>query len=155
MASASTTARPLSLLLGFVAAAIAVVTVHQSIIHLLALYKVLPNAQAWSMRPVAPYGVPQIVNSVFWGGLWGVLFATIWPKLPGGTLWLRGLIFGWLIAVLSNWILVPLVKGVILKMPNNFFFGGFDPLRMLATALILSGFGLTLGLVYGLMAGRS
>jgi hypothetical protein len=155
MASRSPQVSANALLLGFVAAAIAVVTVHQAIVYLLALYKFLPaSSQAWSMRPIAPFDVPQIVNSIFWGGLWGALFAVIWPKIPGGAMWLRGLIFGLAVAVVSNWILVPLIKGVLLKQPNQLFFGGFDPMRMLATILILGGFGLTLGLVYGLLTNR-
>jgi hypothetical protein len=145
-----------SLLLGFIAAALAVVTVHQVIVYVLAMYKFLPaTSVAWSMKPLAPFGVPQIVNSMFWGGLWGALFAVIWPKLPGGAMWLRGLIYGWLIVIFSNWMLVPFIKGVLLKQPNQLFFGGGDPARMLATLAILSGFGLTLGLLYGLMRPRA
>jgi hypothetical protein len=145
-----------SLLLGFIAAALAVVTVHQAIVYVLALYKFLPaTSVAWSMKPLAPLGVPQISNSMFWGGLWGSLFAVIWPKLPGGSMWLRGLIYGWLIVIFSNWMVVPFIKGVLLKQPNQFFFGGGDTTRMLATLAILSGFGLTLGLLYGLMRQRA
>jgi hypothetical protein len=156
MASGSSNISPASLLLGFVAAAIAVVTVHQAIVYVLGMYKFLPPAvQAWSMRPVPPYDVPQIVNSIFWGGLWGALFAAIWPQLPGGAMWLRGLIFGLLVALFSNWMLLPFIKGTLLKLPNQAFFAGFDPTRMLATVLILGGFGLTLGLVYGLLRNRS
>jgi hypothetical protein len=152
----SSNVSPVSLLLGFVAAAVAVVTVHQAIVYVLGMYKFLPaTSQAWSMRPIPPYGVPQIVNSIFWGGLWGALFAAVWQKLPGGAMWLRGLIFGLLVALFSNWMLVPLIKGVLLKQPNQPFFGGFDPTRMVATVLILGGFGLTLGLVYGLLRDRS
>jgi hypothetical protein len=158
-----------SLLLGFLAAAIAVVTVHQAIVHVLILSKFLPStSQAWSMQEIKTTpafvtavfqaigfkGLPQIVNSVFWGGLWGVVFAAVWRRLPGGAMWLRGLIFGLLVALISNWILVPFIKGVLFKVPNQPFFGNFDPNRMLATALILAGFGLTLGLVYGLLHSR-
>jgi hypothetical protein len=144
-----------SLLLGFVAAAIAVVTVHQAIVYLLAANKLLPaTSVAWSMRPVAPWGVPQLVNGMFWGGLWGALFAAVWPRLPGGAMWLRGLVFGLLVAILSNWMLVPFVKGTLFKVPNQVFFGGFDPARMLPTLAIMLGFGATLGLVFGLLRGR-
>ena len=147
---------PTALLLGFVAAAIAVLTVHQSIVYVLAAAKMLPaTSQAWSMASIAPFGIPKIANDVFWGGLWGALFAMVWPKIPGGAMWLRGLIFGLLVALLSNWILVPFVKGTLLKFPNQAFFGGFDSTRMLATLLILGGFGLTTGLIYGIMRGRT
>ena len=39
-------------------------------------------------------GVPQIVSDIFWGGLWGVLFALISDKVPGENLTVKGLIFG-------------------------------------------------------------
>ncbi len=147
---------PTAIILGFVAAAIAVLTVHQSIVYGLAYAKVLPaSSQAWSMASVQPYGVPKIVNDVFWGGMWGVLFSIIWPKLPGGAMWLRGLLFGLLIALISNWMLVPFIKGTLLKLPNQAYFAGFDPTRMMATLLILGGFGLTTGLIYAVLRGRN
>jgi hypothetical protein len=155
MAMTRTTVSPAALAMGFIAAAIAVVTVHQAIVYGLVQGKFLPaTSQAWSVRPVPPYGVPAIANSVFWGGLWGMLFAAVWPKLPGGAMWVRGLIFGLLMVVFSNWLLVPFVKGVLFKIPNQPFFGGLDPSRMLATALIVGGFGLTLGLIYGMLQKR-
>ncbi len=146
----------MSLILGFIAAAIAVLTVHQSIVYGLISAKFLPaTSQAWSMAAIAPFGVPKILNDVFWGGLWGSLFAVVWPRLPGGTMWLRGLIFGCIIALVSNWTLLPFIRGTLLGMPRQVYFAGFDPARMGATLLILGGFGLATGLIYGLMRGRS
>ncbi len=156
MAAHTTSLSPASLAIGFVAAAIAVVTVHQSIIYGLASAKILPaSARAWSMAAVPPYGVPKIVNDIFWGGLWGALFAAIWPKLPGGAMWLRGLIFGLLIALFSSWTLLPFIKGTIFKLPNQTYFAGFDPTRMIATLVIVGGFGLATGLIYSVLRGRS
>jgi hypothetical protein len=156
MPMSGTRVAPSSLLLGFVAAAIAVLTVHQAIVFLLATYKLLPpTSVAWSMKPFGPFGVPQIFNSMFWGGLWGALFSVVWPKLPGGAMWLRGLIFGMLIALFSNWMLVPFVKGVVFGMPNQAYFAGFVPARMLTNLGIQAGFGAALGLLYGLMRGRA
>ena len=146
----------MSLILGFIAAAIAVLTVHQAIVYGLVGAKVLPpTSQPWSTAAVGPLGIPKILNDVFWGGLWGALFAAIWPKLPGGSMWLRGLIFGWIIAVVSNWILLPFIRGTLLSMPRQDYFASFDPTRMGATLLILGGFGLATGLIYGLLRGRS
>jgi hypothetical protein len=144
---------PVNLLLGFAAAALAVLTVHQSIVYGLGLYK-LSTSVPWSLKPFGPFNVPQLVNSMFWGGLWGALFAAVWPKLPGGAMWLRGLFFGLLIAVISNWMLVPFVKGTLFKMPNQVFFAGGVPERMAVTMLIQAGFGSALGLIYGLLRGR-
>ena len=142
------------MVLGFIAAAIAVVTVHQLIIYVLALTGLI-RAAAWSLQSVPPWGVPRLVNGMFWGGLWGALFALLYERLPGGTAWLKGLIYGLLIVVVSNWILLPLIKGQIFGQPNQVLFGGWNPLRMLATVLILGGFGITLGVIYRLMASRN
>ncbi|NJO33911.1 MAG: hypothetical protein HC869_12980 [Rhodospirillales bacterium] len=75
----------------------------------------------------------------------------IYEQLPGGTAWLKGLIYGLLIVVVSNWILLPLIKGQIFGQPNQVLFGGWNPQRMAATAIILGAFGLALGAIYGLM----
>jgi hypothetical protein len=47
---------------------------------------------------------------------------------------------------------VPLVKGQLLGLPNQELFGGFDPQRMLNSALIVCSYGLGLGIIYGLIA---
>lgn len=141
---------------GFLAGALAVVTAHEAAIYILSTAKFLPpTAQAWSIAAQPPFGVPNIVNKMFWGGLLGSLFAVVWPMLPGGALWLRGLIYGALVVVFSNWLLVPFVKGTLFKMPNQALFGGLVPSRMIITAIILTTFGLALGLIFGLLRNRS
>ena len=76
---------------------------------------------------IPPWGVPRLVNNIFWGGLWGALFALIYEWIPGGMSWLKGLIFGLLIVVVSNWILLPLIKGQVFGQANQVLFGGWDP----------------------------
>ena len=68
-----------SLVLGFVAGAIAVVTAHEIINYILHYFDIFPRVP-WSMTPAAMTGVPQIVSDAFWGGLWGVLFVLISDK---------------------------------------------------------------------------
>ena len=66
------------IVLGFIAAAISVVVVHEGIIYLLNAGGYIPS-RGWSMTPaIPPWGVPRLVNNVFWGGLWGVLFALVY-----------------------------------------------------------------------------
>ena len=140
------------IVLGFIAAAISVLIVHQGIIYLLTAGGFIPG-RPWSMTlTIPPYGVPYLVNSVFWGGLWGVLFALLYNWIPGGMAWLKGLIFGLFIVVVSNWILLPLIKGQVFGIPNQALFAGYNPTRMLIGALIVGGFGLGTGLIYGLIA---
>jgi hypothetical protein len=140
--------------LGFIAAAVSVVIVHEGIIYLLNAAGYIPS-RGWSMTPaIPPWGIPRLVNNVFWGGLWGILFALVYDRIPGGMAWLKGLIFGIFIAVVSNWILLPLIKGQVfgITRPPQVLFGGFDPTRMLVVLLIVGGFGLGLGIIYGLFA---
>lgn len=142
------------IVLGFIAAAIAVVTVHEGIIYVLTQSGLI-RGTPWGMQPIAPWGVPRLVNNIFWGGLWGVLFALIYEQLPGGMAWLKGLVYGLLIVVFSNWLLLPLIKGQLFGQPNQVLFSGWDPRRMLAVVLIVGGFGLALGVIYSLMRPRA
>lgn len=130
------------------------VIVHQGIIYLLTTAG-LVKGTPWSLAPVAPFGVPQIVNSIFWGGLWGALYGVIHDMLPGGSDWLKGLIYGLAIVVVSNWIAIPLIKGILLGQKDQAFFAGFDPSRMLAGVLILGGFGIATALIYRMLVERS
>jgi len=138
------------IVLGFIAAAIAVAVVHEGIIYGLTQAGWIRGA-AWGMQPIPPWGVPRLFNNIFWGGLWGALFALLYDWLPGGMAWLKGLIYGLLIVVVSNWILLPLVKGQIFGQPNQVLFSAWDPWRMLIVAIIVGGYGLALGIIYGLI----
>jgi hypothetical protein len=148
-------AAPLRVVLGFIAAAIAVLTFHEGVIYLLGMAGYIPN-RAWSMTPqIPPWGVPRLLNNVFWGGLWGVLFALVYRWVPGGVAWVKGLIFGLFIVVVSNWTLLPLIKGGVFGQPGQVMFGGWDPQRMMISIAIVGGFGLGLGIIYGLIRPRS
>jgi hypothetical protein len=142
------------IVMGFIAAAISVVVVHEGIIYLLNAGGYIPT-HGWSMTPaIPPWGVPRLVNNIFWGGLWGALFGLIYAWIPGGMAWLKGLIFGLLIVVVSNWILLPLIKGQVFGQANQVLFGGWNTTRMLIVAVIVGGFGLGLGIIYGLIGPR-
>jgi hypothetical protein len=139
---------PKDLLMGFIAGAIAVATAHEIINWLLLQAGLFPRVP-WSMQPAATTGVPQIVSDMFWGGLWGVLFAAIQDRIPGGSLWLKGLIFGLIgPALIGVFILVPLLTG---RFP--LFFGG-DPKLIISVLLILAGFGAAMGWLYGVLTSR-
>jgi hypothetical protein len=130
---------------GFVAGAIAVVTVHEIIDFILHATVGFPRVP-WSMEPAATTGVPQIVSDVFWGGLWGILFALISDKIPGGSLTVKGLIFGIVgPAILGVFILVPLITG---RFP---LFFGFDLKLLACVLLILAGFGAAMGWIDGFL----
>lgn len=131
---------------GFVAAAIAVLVAHQVMVLVLHLAGLIPNAP-YSFRPNA-WGVPVIINSLFWGGLWGVAFAFFAHRLPGDT-WLKGLLAGLIGPLLiGNWIVLPLIRGQTM-------FAGFVPMRMLIGALIAGAFGIGWAYIYKAMRARA
>jgi len=136
------------LALGFIAGAIAVFTVHDLIRYVLYAMGLFPLAP-WSMQPSAVTGVPQVVSDMFWGGVWGVLFVLLAAWIPGGSLPIQGLIFGIVApAILGVFILVPLITG---RFP--LFFGG-DPKLLVSVLLILAGWGLATGWLYGFLASK-
>ncbi len=153
------------IIIGFLAGALAVLLAHQPIILGLKSIGMLPAAStAYNMLPLgnAPpalsnlfkgfgfAGWPILFNQLFWGGLLGSLFGLIHGKIPGGIMLIKGLIFGLLMVVLSNWMLVPFIKGQLFGFPNQNYFANFIPDRMLVAAIIQSGFGMATGVLYGL-----
>jgi hypothetical protein len=83
-------------LAAFAAGFLSVLIFHQGVWAILAAAGRTP-APAWDMRPVPPLGIPQVISSAFWGGIWGIVLALImlrstpmlgyWPSAIGlGTL---------------------------------------------------------------------
>jgi hypothetical protein len=144
------------LVLGFVAALLAVLVVHQPVILALASAKIIP-AVAYNMEPLknAPSAVasafagmglkgwPTLFNQMFWGGLWGVFYALTFARLPMAA-WVRGLLLGVFVTVASNWLLMPYLRGQPL-------FVGFDPIRMAVTAAIILPFGIATALLFAML----
>lgn len=126
--------------IGFVAAVIAVLVAHQVMVLVLHLIGWIPNAP-YSFRANA-WGVPVLINGMFWGGLWGVAFAFVAGKLPIEATWLKGVVLGLAGPLLiGNWIVLPLIRGQAM-------FAGFAGQRMLIGALIGAAFGAGWALIY-------
>lgn len=138
---------PGRLAFGFIAGAIAVVIAHQVMVLILYLTGYIPNPP-YSFR-ANPTGVPQTISNMFWGGLWGVLYALIVQAVPRGwPTWMKGLVFGLGVhVILGNWIVLALIRGLAT-------FGGWAPPRMLLGALIGTSFGLGVAYVYAALTGR-
>lgn len=160
------------LVIGFIAAMLSVLVFHQPIILLLSKIGLLPvTSVVYNMAPLANApavvantlkgfgltGWPILFNQLFWGGLWGVLFGAVHHRIPGGLMLIKGLIFGFLILLFSNWLLLPLIRGTLLGLPNQAYFanafagGAFDYMRLVPGLMIQGAFGIGLGLFYGLM----
>ena len=130
--------------LGFIAAAISVLTFHQGMVEVLHGLGLAPFS-AYSANPMPPFGVPLIVDLCFWGGLYGVVFGLLRPRftLP---LWLCGLILG-IIAALVGMFVVAAIKGMPIA-------NGWQAWPI-ARSLIINGFwGLGVGLILPLLLPR-
>ncbi len=139
-----------ALVIGFAAGALSVLVFHQGMVLILHLMKQTPNFP-WNTATFrgGPVPIPVIVNQMFWGGLWGVGFAAVGGLIPIAHNILRGVVYGLLGPyLLGNGILVPLFKG-------GPYFWGFQPPRMIISALIASAFGAGIAVFYRLLASRT
>lgn len=127
-----------TLMLGFAAGVLSVLVFHQGTVWLLHMAGQVP-AGPYGLRPIPPFGVPQIVNQCFWGGLWGVLIAVLLRRLRVPDL-LFGFLFGAVALGLTNWVVLPAIKG------GPFFVGG-DPRRLAITVAIVGAFGWGVALI--------
>ena len=131
------------IVLGFIAAVVSVLIVHQVIVYALGMYG-LTRSVPWSMRPLG-YGwfpwVPTIVNSAFWGGLWGILAAFVVPRLPGALSGVLGwVLFAAIIVTLVNWFVVLPIKGAPMG-------GGFRMPGVVVVPIVYGFWGLGMWLI--------
>jgi hypothetical protein len=134
-------------LLGFIAAAISVLIFHQAMweaLHVLDLPG-LKMPPPYPMDPVAPFGVPRILNLCFWGGLYGIVFGLLLPRMTA-PLWLCGLVLG-IIAALVGLLVVPAIK----HLPIG---AGWVPLSWVRSFLINGFWGIGVGIILPMMMRR-
>lgn len=72
----------LELGVGFAAGFLAVLVFHQLTIAAMAAMGLLQSAGVYRVDPYGPLGVPRVVNTAFWGGVWGVVLAAARLALP-------------------------------------------------------------------------
>ncbi|WP_158927198.1 hypothetical protein [Acidisphaera sp. S103] len=134
-------------ILGFIAAAISVLTFHQAMweaLHVLNLPG-LAMPPPYPTKAVPPLGVPLILDLCFWGGLYGIVFGLLLPRMTA-PLWLCGLILG-IIAALVGLLVVPAIKGLPIG-------AGWVPLSWLRSFLINGFWGIGVGIILPLMVRR-
>jgi hypothetical protein len=137
--NASSIARDLAF--GFIAGALAVAIFHQIMLLILAKAGMI-SGTPYSLRPIPPYNVPAVINTMFWGGIWGVVYAALVDRLAANwPFWLGGLVFGAIVPVLVGWFVVAPIKGLPLA-------AGFVPPDMLASVLINAFWGLGTAIIY-------
>lgn len=97
-------------IIGFLGGAIGVLLFHQVVVLILHLAGAVPFAP-YSFKPTIPLGVPQVLSSAFWGGLWGIALAFLMDRLSGADrLWVA-LLFGALLPTLVAAVIVTPLKG--------------------------------------------
>ena len=136
---------PMRAFLGFIAAAIAVLTFHQGMVAVLHAMGGLASAP-YRTTPVRPFGVPLIVDLCFWGGLYGAVFGLLLPRLTA-PLWLCGIILGIAAALVGMFIVAP-IKG-------NAIAQGWHAWPMARSVLINGFWGLGVGLILPLLMPRA
>ena len=138
---------PMRALLGFIAAVISVLIFHQGMwaaLHTLALPG-LAMPPPYPIDPIPPWGIPRIINLCFWGGLYGIVFGLILPRLTA-PLWLCGLGLG-VIAALVGILVVPAVKGLPIG-------SGWILLNWVRSLLINGFWGIGVGLILPQLTAR-
>jgi hypothetical protein len=117
---------PSTLVLAFIAGALAVPVFHQLLFLVLHLAGIIP-VPPFDMKPTRPLGVPALISISFWGGVWGVVFALTLPRWFHGTAyWIAALIAGGVaLTLVYMFVVVPLKSGHLPGGMGKLFVIGF------------------------------
>lgn len=144
-------------IVGFIAGAISVLAGHQPVLWLFKIIGWVPQFVPYNMAPFAGAlplatglskmaglaGFPILFNLVFWGGVWGTVFAIVHRFIPGPMI-VRGIVYGAILVIVSNWIVIPTLRGQPL-------FAGYDPMRLMIGGLLQMAFGAGIAIVYSVL----
>jgi hypothetical protein len=108
-----------TLVLAFIAGALAVPVFHQIAMWLLNTLGIInaligiPAIPIFNMTPTRPLGVPEIFSISFWGGVWGVVFALTLPRWFSGTAyWIAAIVIGGLaLTLVYIYVVTPIKTG--------------------------------------------
>jgi hypothetical protein len=119
------------LAVGFVAGFLSTLIFHQLMFAFLRGVGVAPFLPySWTLTE--PFGVPAVLSLSFWGGVWGIIFASIHGRFPRGAgYWAAAFLFGAVLPSLVALLLVLPLKGRPM--------GGGWQLPLLATAFFANG----------------
>jgi hypothetical protein len=119
----------------FAAGFFAVLLAHQPTLFLLSALKVTQTIP-YSMKPVAPFGVPQFLSASFWGGVWGIAFYFAnrhWNS--DRSYWVKSFLFGMIFPTSAAWFIVAPLKGAAVA-------AGGKPSAMLTGLCVNAAWGL-------------
>jgi hypothetical protein len=130
-----------TLIAAFLAGFFAVLIFHQGVWAMFAAAGKTP-APAWDMRGVPPLGIPQVVSSAAWGGLWGVVLSLLLPAtIPALGYWGTCILLG---AVLTTAVALFLV----FPMKGRAFAAGWNPAVWIFALLVNAAWGFGFGLLF-------
>ncbi|MBW4426524.1 MAG: hypothetical protein KME50_19230 [Nostoc desertorum CM1-VF14] len=133
--------------LAFVAGFIAVLVFHQGLLVLLHAINFAPRPP-FQTTPTQPFGIPQFLSAAFWGGVWGLVWATItmgWQV--NRKYWIASLIFGAVAPTLVAWFVVAPSKGLPIG-------GGWQPAGIITALLVNSAWGVGTALLFSWFMSR-
>ncbi len=98
----------------FAAGFLAVLTFYEAVFLLLYVGGVIP-VPPFSMKPMPPIGVPEVLSQSFWGGVWGIVFILIVPRFFSGTgYWVASAVIGGIaLTLVYMFVVVPLKTGTL------------------------------------------
>lgn len=140
------------IVLGFIAGAIATLTVHEFVSWLFnnpSLWSGWDRV-SWNTEPVDNYllpemPIPQIVSAMLWGGLWGALFGIILGARPQGSMTIQGAILG----LFGPALIGALVATPLLTQRYPVFYDG-DASKLIPIIVILMAWGAATAWLYGM-----
>jgi hypothetical protein len=141
-----------SIIFGFIAGAIAAITVQEAISWLFVTYWTGWDADPWSTTPMRSLIVPDlelpwIIGNTITGGLWGALFGLILGWKPEGMMTIRGAILGLFgPALISAFITMPYLA----NRPSPLLEA--DVSQIVPILCISAGFGAVTAWLYGLFS---
>jgi hypothetical protein len=108
-----------TLIMAFIAGAVAVPVFHQIAMWLLNTLGIInaligiPAIPIFSMAATKPLGVPEIFSISFWGGVWGIVFALTLPRwFKGVAYWVAAAVIGGLaLTLVYIYVVTPLKTG--------------------------------------------
>ncbi len=119
----------------FIAGAVAVLLFHQGMLTILQVWGFSSRAP-FSIQPTPPLGIPQIWSTVFWGGLWGIVFLIFERRFPKGAGYFAlAILFGAVGPSLVAWFIVAPIKA----QPLAF---GWKPIPMITSLIVNAAWGL-------------
>jgi hypothetical protein len=126
---------------GFIAGFLSVLVVISAVIEILHAAGIIPFA-GWNFAPVPPFGVPRSLSFAFWGGVWGVVYMALEPRLTRHLAWwLGGVVFGVVLPLSVGLFLVPALQAMPIR-------PGLAPSMLVLMVFLHALFGLSVAILY-------